>query len=170
MIVLRDKLFSKPKGKEETDHQKKTRKRLSRELVVTGTGMGIMAGGMNGDLKSDKIMNKGLQKVNNIAREFNKDVDRASEWTSKAMKVAKNPKEVLNYAENAINQRGAKARKDIDRINKVARKSANKAFFKSIGKGAAIGTAVAAPLAIAANKKMKKNNEKLNAKRRGIKE
>ena len=109
-------------------------------------------------------------KARNIADKFNNEVDQAYKWTSNAMNHAKNPKEVLDYATKKIEERGAKARKDINKITKTANRSANKATLKSLGKGAIIGTAIATPLAYAANKKIKKSNEKINAKRRGIKD
>lgn len=170
MIILRDKLFSRPKGKEETDHQKKDRKKSAKMIAATGTVGGAMIGGAVGDVKGVAIRAKGMIKARNIADKFNNEVDQAYKWTSNAMNNAKNPKEVLDYATKKIEERGAKARKDINRITKVANRSANKATLKSLGKGAVIGTAIAAPLAYAANKKIKKNNENLNAKRRGIKD
>lgn len=161
------KRFSKVE--EETDNQKKKRKKATRMITRTGIALGGTAGLISSDIKSDKIRNKGSEMARKVSADAQNDLKRAEKWTRNAMNHAKNPSEVLNYAEKKMKERTAKAAKDIDRIHKVANASANKATLKGIGKGAAIGAIVAAPLAMHANKRIKESNEKLNAKRRSKK-
>lgn len=169
MIVLRSKLFSKPKGDEETDHQKKKRKSISKFLIGTGAGIGAVAGDLTGDLKSITIKHKGANLQQKLADTANEDIRHGMEWIENGAKHAKNPNEVIDYGTKKLKERKEKALKDIERASKVAKKSANKAYLKNLGKGVLIGSTVAVPIALIGNEQMKKSNKKLNAKRRGIK-
>ena len=174
MIYSVTRLFSKKEeylnGKE-TDFQKNRRKHLTRTLAGLGTVAGASAGLITSKPKNTdrafkiadnaiKDNKKVLDFTEGIVNKFHEKGGRfKDQQTADAFGNA------LKWGEHRIKTN----RKGIEKAFKVATKMDLKNAGKRSIKGAAIGTAIMAPLAYAANKSIKNHNEELNRSRRGKK-
>lgn len=174
MIYKITRFFSKKEeyldGKE-TKHQENSRKKLTGSLVGLGTALGA-------DIGLVTAKNKNLERARKIAKktdEDNKKVVGALEKmvTKFEEKGSRFKDQQTKDAYEGVfkwgSQRVKNNIKGVNRAFKVAAAMDNKATLKRGLKGAAIGTAVMAPLAYAADKSIKNRNEKINRSRRGKK-
>lgn len=175
MIYKITRSFSKKEeylnGKE-TKHQEASRKKLTGSLVGLGTALGAEIGlGTAGS--------KNLERARKIAKNANEDSDKVVGALGKMVtrfrekgsrfkdQQSKDAFEgVFKWGENRINANTKGANKAL----KVGAAMDTKSALKRGLKGAAIGTAVMAPLAYAADKSIKNRNEKINRSRRGKKD
>lgn len=175
MIYKITRLFSKKEeylnGKE-TERQENSRKKLTGSLVGLGTTLGAEIG-----LGTAK--NKNFERAKKIAKKTDEDSDKVvgalekmvTKFEEKGSRFKdQQTKDAFEGAFKWGSQRVKNNVKGINRAFKVAEAMDNKAALKRSLKGAAIGTAVMAPLAYAANKSMKNRNEEINRSRRGKKD
>ena len=111
---------------------------------------------------------KNLDRAHKIAENANKDSRKVIEYTGKMInkfheshfkdpqKSEETLKKTLKWGKNRINAN----RKGIHRAYKVAEAMDKRTYIKRGLKGAAIGAAVIAPFAYAANKSERKDNKK----------
>lgn len=153
----------------ETDFQEKSRKKSAKGIVGLGTTIGAYAGFLSSKPKN-------FERAKNISEKALKDnrkvldfVDRLNEKLKETGGRVKDlqTKEALDKAFEWGGNRIKANIKGMNKAFKVAKAMDNKAALKRSLKGAAIGTAVMAPLAYAANKSMKNRNEEINRSRRG---
>lgn len=175
MIYKITRFFSKKEeylnGKE-TKRQEDSRKKLTGSLVGLGTALGAEIGlGTAGS--------KNIERARKIAKNANEDSDKVVGALGKMVtrfrekgsrfkdQQSKDAFEgVFKWGENRINANTKGANKAL----KVGAAMDTKSALKRGLKGAAIGTAVMAPLAYAADKSIKNRNEKINRSRRGKKD
>ena len=155
----------------ETDFQEKSRKKSAKGIVGLGTTIGASAGVLSSKPKNfERAMNisekalKDNRKVLNFVGRLN---EKLKETGGRVKDLQ--TKEALDKAFEWGGNRIKANNKGINKAFKVAKAMDNKATLKRSLKGAAIGTAVMAPLAYAANKSMKNRNEEINRSRRGKK-
>lgn len=174
MIYKITRLFSKKEeylnGKE-TKQQENSRKNLTGSLVGLGTALGAEIG-----LGTAK--NRNFERARKIAKNAHEDNEKVIDALGKMVSKFKEKgsrfkdqqtKDAFEGALKWSDQRVNNNIKGINKAFKVAKAMDNKATLKRGLKGAAIGTAVMAPLAYAANKSMKNRNEEINRSRRGKK-
>ena len=158
-------------NRKETKLQEINRKNLTGSLVGLGTTLGTQIG-----LVTAK--NKNFERARKIAKKTDEDnkkiVDALEKMVTKFKEKGSRFKDqqTKDAYEGALkwgSQRVKNNIKGVNRAFKVAKTMDNKAALKRGLKGAAIGTAVMAPLAYAANKSMKNRNEEINRSRRGKK-
>ena len=169
------RLFSNKKEEyingKETKYQENSRKKLTGSLVGLGTALGTQIG-----LVTAK--NKNFERARKIAKKTGEDNEKVIGALEKMVTKFKEKgsrfkdqqskdafEGVLKWGEQRVNNNI----KGVNKALKVAKAMDNKATLKRGLKGAAIGTAVMAPLAYAANKSMKNRNEEINRSRRGKK-
>ena len=174
MIYKITRVFSEKEeylnGKE-TKRQEDSRKKLTGSLVGLGTALGA-------DIGLVTAKNKNFERASKIAKktdEDNKKVvgalgkmvtrfrEKGSRFKDQQSKDAFEG--VFKWGENRINANTKGANKAL----KIGAAMDTKSALKRGLKGAAIGTAVMAPLAYAADKSIKNRNEKINRSRRGKK-
>lgn len=157
---------------EETKHQENSRKKLTGSLVGLGTALGAKIGvetaGSKNLERAKKIAKKADEDSAKVVKALGKMVTRFREKGSRFKdQQSKDAFEsVFRWGENRINTNTKGANKAL----KVGAAMDTKSALKRGLKGAAIGTAVMAPLAYAANKSIKNRNEKINKSRRGKKD
>ena len=169
------RLYSKKEeylnGKE-TKLQEISRNNLTGSLVGLGTTLGAVVG--SGTAKN-KNFERALKITKNAHEDNEKVIGALEKMVTKFKEKGSRFKDqqskdafegVLKWGEQRVNNNI----KGVNKALKVAKAMDNKATLKRGLKGAAIGTAVMAPLAYAANKSMKNRNEKINRSRRGKKE
>ena len=173
MMYTITRLFSNKKEEyingKETKYQENSRKKLTGSLVGLGTALGTQIG-----LVTAK--NKNFERARKIAKKTGEDNEKVIGALEKMVTKFKEKgsrfkdqqskdafEGVLKWGEQRVNNNI----KGVNKALKVAKAMDNKATLKRGLKGAAIGTAVMAPLAYAANKSMKNRNEEINRSRRG---
>ena len=174
MIYTVTRLFSEKEeylnGKE-TKRQKDSRKKLTGSLVGLGTALGTQIG-------IETAGSKNLERAKKIAKRADEDSAKvigalekmATKFEEKGSRFKdQQSKDAFEGALKWGSQRVKNNIKSVNRAFKVAAAMDNKATLKRGLKGAAIGTAVMAPLAYAANKSIKNRNEEINRSRRGKK-
>ena len=153
----------------ETKHQENSRKKLTGSLVGLSTALGAEIG-----LGTAK--NKNFERALKIAKNANEDSDKVVGALEKMVTKFKEKgsrfkdqqsKDAFEGALKWGDQRVNNNIKGVNKAFKVAKAMDTKAALKRGLKGAAIGTAVLAPLAYAANKSIKNRNEEINRSRRG---
>lgn len=174
MIYTITRLFSKKEeylnGKE-TKHQKDSREKLTGSLVglgtVAGAGAGLITAGSKNFDRAHKIAKNANEDSNKVVDALGKMVTKFKEKGSRFKdQQSKDAFEgALKWGDRRIESNSKGALKAL----KVGAAMDNKAAMKRGLKGAAIGTAVMAPLAYAANNSIKNRNEKINRSRRGKK-
>lgn len=174
MIYTITRLFSEKEeyinGKE-TKYQENSRKKLTGSLVGLGTTIGAEIG--LGTAKN-KNFERALKIAKNAHEDNEKVIDSLGKMVSKFKEKGsrfkdQQSKDAFEYALKLGDKRVNNNIKGINKALEVAKAMDNKATLKRGLKGAAIGTAVMAPLAYAANKSIKNQNEKINRSRRGKK-
>ena len=174
MIYSVTRLFSKKEeylnGKE-TDFQKNGRKHLTGTLAGLGTVAGASAGLIT---SKPKNTNRAFKIADNAIKDNKKDLDFTEGIVNKNNEKGGRFKDqqTADAFEGALKWGDQRVNNNIKGVNKafkVAKAMDNKATLKRGLKGAAIGTAVMAPLAYAANKAVKNRNEEINRSRRGKK-
>ena len=174
MIYSVTRLFSKKEeylnGKE-TDFQKNGRKHLTGTLAGLGTVAGASAGLIT---SKPKNTNRAFKIADNAIKDNKKVLDFTEGIVNKFHEKGGRFKDqqtadafgnALKWGEHRIRTN----RKGIEKAFKVAAKMDLKNAGRKAIKGAAIGTAIMAPLAYAANRSIKNHNEELNRSRRGKK-
>lgn len=149
---------------EETDRQKKNRKKLTTGLVVSGAVDGALLGNVAGE---SKVYMKAAKKVHQakmkdlgqtiaVADVVSKTADRVKPQDRAAYnELLGKVVDKLEHNKNATGKFGLKAEKIVKKSGRIGAL-----------KGAAIGTAIGGGLAYMSNKSIKKANEKSNAARR----
>ena len=174
MIYSVTRLFSKKEeylnGKE-TDFQKNGRKHLTGTLAGLGTVAGASAGLIT---SKPKNTNRAFKIADNAIKDNKKVLDFTEGIVNKLHEKGGRFKDqqTADAFEGALKWGDQRVNNNIKGVNKafkVAKAMDNKATLKRGLKGAAIGTAVMAPLAYAANKAVKNRNEEINRSRRGKK-
>ena len=174
MIYSVTRLFSKKEeylnGKE-TDFQKNGRKHLTGSLVGLGTVAGASAGLIT---SKPKNTDRALKIADNATKDNKKVLDFTEGIVNKFKEKGSRFKDQQSKDayEGALKWGSQRVKNNVKGANKalkVAIAMDNKATLKRGLKGAAIGTAVMAPLAYAANKSIKNRNEEINRSRRGKK-
>ena len=167
MIILRDKLFATKhdenwyKG-EETDKQKKGRKKLAGTLAAEGAILGGSIAGANNDSHIKAWGKEHRARLDDTMKEL--DVNVAKLKT--VGRVKPEDRATYNKLMEAVDERLEHNKAATEKFAKKAGKIANKKLAKSVGKGAAIGLGIGGGLAYLANKGIKSANEKGNAARR----
>jgi hypothetical protein len=160
-MILKRKLYSTNKEEVEKRRKKNTRKAVGSVLGL-GTALGGSIGMQVGDINASDIRRKGkaLKAVKSL--EHISENMKVNEWVDNAMRNVnkKDAPKLADYINKGMSKMHERQSREIARLDRTAKRSANKAFLKSTGKGMAIGTAVAAPLAAkvykAYNRKKKK--------------
>lgn len=146
-------------------------KKSAKGIVGLGTTIGASAGVLSSKPKN-------FERAMNISEKALKDNRKVLDFVGRLNEKLKETggrvkdlqtKEALDKAFEWGGNRIKANNKGINKAFKVAEAMDNKAALKRSLKGAAIGTAVMAPLAYAANKSMKNRNEEINRSRRGKK-
>ena len=149
---------------EETDKQKKNRKKLATGLVVSGAVDGALLGNVAGEtgvyMKAAKKVHqakiKDLGQTLAVTDAVNKTMDRVKPQDRAAYnELIGKVVDRLKHNKNATGKFGLKAEKIVKKSGRIGAL-----------KGAAIGTAIGGGLAYMSNKSIKKANEKSNAARR----
>ena len=149
---------------EETDRQKKNRKKLTTGLVVSGAVDGALLGNIAGEAgvyrkASKKVLNARIKDLDQELRAANVTADVANKVRPEDREAFRNLiKKVgkkIEHNKNATGKFGLKAEKIVKKSGRIGAL-----------KGAAIGTAIGGGLAYMSNKSIKKANEKSNAARR----
>lgn len=181
MIILRTGLFSQ-KTDEETQRQKKDRKRLA-------TTSGILAGGLSGAIIGSgieskvnkdraKVIDKATERLNKIDREARKVEEKI---TSKANEILKDPRIKregnlgrikVEIAANELLKKNAELTlnkmENLDAAKKRLLKRIQRKGLKAHGIGALGALGVGTLTGLAANNSLKKHNKKVNRIRRHI--
>lgn len=156
----------------ETDLQKDSRKNSTVSLVGLGTAIGASTGvgtATNKNFKrAEKIAKKAQEDNEKVVTALDRMVTRFKE--KGGYFKDQQSKEAFDKVFEWGGRRVENNNKGMEKAFKVAEAMDNRATLKRGLKGAAIGTAVMTPLAYAANKSMKNQNEKINRSRRGKKD
>lgn len=181
MIILRSKSFSSKKKKtdEETEYQKKERKKLA-------GAVGILAGGSAGAISAGHLQGKSLDKQTEVSKQALKHLKKAAEKgdainekiTKRAEQLRNNPKfnNVTRAGIDAVEdllklENGSKVLEEFNKINKARtrlEKRVRKKYNKLTGAALLSSAALGAAAGLAANHGLKKQNKKVNRVRRHI--